>query len=357
MTLSPPDPAVHPPLTGFSHGAGCGCKLSAGELRRVLGAMARPFPTHLDVLVGPGGADDAGVFRLDASTALVQTIDFFTPVVDDARDWGAIAAANALSDVYAMGGRPLTALNIVAWPRDRLPWATLARVLDGAAGVLEGAGCALVGGHSIDDAEPKFGLSVTGLVDPAALLTNDAGRPGDLLVLTKPLGTGVVTTAAKHGTCPDEVLAAAVASMTRLNATAARLALAHGARCATDVTGFGLLGHLGEVVAASGTGAAVDAGALPLLPGVEALVAAGAIAGGTRRNSEDAHHVVWQGRVDEVLRWLACDAQTSGGLLVALPAAAATAFVSDLRAQPGETAQVVGRLTPRPATGPPVTVR
>ncbi len=353
----PTDLPDHPALTGFSHGAGCGCKLSASELRSVLAAMTRPLPTHPDVLVGPAGADDAGVFRIDGSRALVQTVDFFTPVVDDAHDWGAIAAANALSDVYAMGGRPLTALNIVAWPRDRLPWATLAQVLDGAASVLEQAGCALLGGHSIDDAEPKFGLSVTGLVDPATLLTNAAGRPGDVLVLTKPLGTGVVTTAAKQGSSPPEVLATAVASMTRLNATAARLAVAHGARCATDITGFGLMGHLGEVVAASGTDAEVDADALPLLPGVEDLVAAGAIPGGTRRNRDDAGHVTWGDDVDETLRWLACDAQTSGGLLVALPPDAADALVADLRDVPGESAHVVGRLTARGASGPPVLVR
>ncbi|MCB1015746.1 MAG: selenide, water dikinase SelD, partial [Acidimicrobiales bacterium] len=232
---------ARPRLTGFSHGAGCGCKLSAAELAAALGAMTRPLPTGPSVLVGPEGADDAGVFRLDERRALVQTLDFFTPVVDDPGDWGAIAAANALSDVYAMGGTPVTALNIVAWPREGLDLTLLAEVLDGAAGVLDEAGCALVGGHSIDDPEPKFGLSVTGLVDPDAMLTNAGGRPGDVLVLTKPLGTGVVTTAAKQGSCPDGALDAAVRSMTLLNADASRLATAHGARCATDVTGFGLL--------------------------------------------------------------------------------------------------------------------
>lgn len=348
--------ADHPPLTGFSHGAGCGCKLSATELRTALATRVRPAPADPAVLVGPAGSDDAGVYRLDEHRALVQTVDFFTPVVDDPAAWGRIAATNALSDVYAMGGTPLTALNIVAWPRDGLPWATLGAVLDGAAEVLEQARCALVGGHSIDDAEPKFGLSVTGLVDPAALLTNDAGRPGDVLVLTKALGTGIVTTAAKRGDCPHEVLTAAVASMTRRNQVASRLALAHGARCATDVTGFGLVGHLGEVVAASAVGAEVDAAALPLLPGVEALIDAGAVPGGTRRNLDDATHVDW-GRTPAQRRTVAADAQTSGGLLVALPSAAAHDLVAALRAQPGEEAHIVGRLVDARPGGPPVRVR
>lgn len=343
-------------LTAFSHGAGCGCKLSAGELRAALASRARPFPTHADLLVGPAGADDAGVFRIDADRALVQTVDFFTPVVDDPGAWGAIAATNALSDVYAMGGTPLTALNIVAWPRDGLPFALLGAVLDGAADVLDRAGCAVVGGHSIDDPEPKFGCAVTGLVDPGRMLTNDAGRPGDVLVLTKPLGTGLVTTAAKAGTCPPEVLDAAIASMTTLNADAARAAVAHGARCATDVTGFGLVGHLGEVVAASGVGAVVEAAQLPALPGAAALAERGGLAGGTRRNHDDATHVHW-GAVDEAHRWLACDAQTSGGLLVALPPAAVDAFVAELRDQPTGPPTVVGALVERPAEGPPVLVR
>lgn len=344
-----------PRLTAFSHGAGCGCKLSAGELAAALATRTRPLPDHPDLLVGPSGADDAGVFRLDARRALVQTLDFFTPVVDDPGDWGAIAAANALSDVYAMGGVPLTALNIVAWPREGLPLALLGRVLDGAAEVLERAGCALVGGHSVDDPEPKFGLSVTGLVDPDRVLTNAAGRAGDVLVLTKPLGTGVVTTAAKAGHCPPATLAAAVTSMTTLNATAARCAVAHGARCATDVTGFGLLGHLGEVVAASGVDAVVDAGALPLLPGVEALVESGAIAGGTRRNRDDATHVRWGG-VSQARRWLACDAQTSGGLLIAIPPEDAEPLVADLAAE-GPGPAVVGRLVERAGDRPVITVR
>ena len=343
-------------LTAFSHGAGCGCKLSASELRAALATMTRPLPGHPDVLVGPAGADDAGVFRIDGRRALVQTLDFFTPVVDDPGDWGAIAATNALSDVYAMGGVPLTALNIVAWPRDGLPMDLLGRVLDGAAEVLERAGCALVGGHSIDDPEPKFGLSVTGLVDPAALLTNAAGRPGDALVLTKPLGTGVVTTAAKRGECPPDVLAAAVRSMTTLNASAAERAAARGARCATDVTGFGLLGHLSEVVAASGVDALVEAERLPLLPRVEELIVGGAIAGGTRRNRDDARQVRW-GEVAEARRWVACDAQTSGGLLVALAPDAAIALVEDLADGPAGPAVVIGHLLERVGDEPAVTIR
>ncbi|MCB9372465.1 MAG: selenide, water dikinase SelD [Microthrixaceae bacterium] len=352
------DRVARPRLTGFSHGAGCGCKLSAAELAAALGAMTRPLPTGPSVLVGPEGADDAGVFRLDERRALVQTLDFFTPVVDDPGDWGAIAAANALSDVYAMGGTPVTALNIVAWPREGLDLTLLAEVLDGAAGVLDEAGCALVGGHSIDDPEPKFGLSVTGLVDPDAMLTNAGGRPGDVLVLTKPLGTGVVTTAAKQGSCPDGALDAAVRSMTLLNADASRLATAHGARCATDVTGFGLLGHLAEVVSASGVGAVVEAARLPLLPGASALAEQGTVPGGTRRNREGTA-VSWGDGVDEARRWLACDAQTSGGLLVAIAPSRAPGLLDapgiGRRAPPSHR---VARRAPalpgraRPVTGP-----
>lgn len=342
-------------LTAYSHGAGCGCKLSSRELRAALGAMRVPLPTGDNVLVGPAGSDDAGVYRLDDRRALVQTVDFFTPVVDDARTWGRIAATNALSDVYAMGGTPVTALNIVAWPRDGLPWSMLAEVLDGAAEVLATAGCALLGGHSIDDAEPKFGLSVTGLVDPARLLTNDAGRPGDALVLTKPLGTGVVTTAAKRGSCPTEVLDAAIAAMTMLNAVAGELAVAHGARCATDVTGFGLVGHLSEVVTASGVGAEIDSAALPLLPGVAGL-ATTTVSGGTTRNLADTDHVDW-GTTPEHLRVLACDAQTSGGLLVALPRPQAEAYAAALAERSGEEAHLVGRLVSPPDHGPTVRVR
>ncbi len=305
-------------LTSFSHGAGCACKLASAELADALGQMrVTGLADDPDVLVGFAGGDDAGVYRLGPDLALVHTADFFTPIVDDPADWGRIAAANALSDVYAMGGRPVTALNLVAWPRETLPFALLAAVLDGAGEVLRAAGCALVGGHSIDDAEPKYGLAVTGVVHPDHVTTNAAARPGDTLVLTKPLGTGVVTTALKRGEVPPDALSAAVASMTALNAAAAEAARAGGVRAVTDVTGFGLVGHLTEMARASGVAAEISADALPVLPHVRGLIAAGMVPGGTRRNLADTAHVDW-GATSEDDRILLCDAQTSGGLLLAV---------------------------------------
>ncbi|MCB1005871.1 MAG: selenide, water dikinase SelD [Acidimicrobiales bacterium] len=305
-------------LTEFSRGAGCGCKLSAAELRSALDAMRVPLPTRPEVMVDPSSADDAGVFRLGDDVALVQTLDFFTPIVDDPATWGRIAATNALSDVWAMGGRPITALNIVAWPRAALGWELLGEVLDGAASVLADAGCALVGGHSIDDDEPKFGLSVTGVVHPEQLLTNDAAQPGDRLVLTKPLGVGVLTTAVKRGLAGRAAEDRAVDWMCHPNRSAAEAAVAAGIRCATDVTGFGLVGHLSEVLRASGAAAELEVASVPVIDGVRELVEAGAVAGGSQRNLDDTDHVDWAG-VTTTDAVVLCDAQTSGGLLLAVP--------------------------------------
>ncbi len=237
-----------------------------------------------DLLVGAAEGDDAAVLRLDDERALVLTTDFFTPIVDDAREWGRIAAANALSDVYAMGGRPIMALNLTAWPGDTLPLSLLAEVLRGGASVAAAAGCLVVGGHTIDDPEPKYGMAVVGLAAPGRLFTIDAARPGDTLVLTKAIGTGVVATAHKRGGASDDVLAAAVASMTTLNAAASEAALACGVVAATDVTGFSLLGHLHRMLRASGCAAVIDASAVPLLPGALELTSAGYVSGGTRNN-------------------------------------------------------------------------
>ena len=273
---------------------------------------------HPDLLVGLDQPDDAGVYRLASGIALVQTVDFFTPVVDDPFDWGRIAAANALSDVYAMGGAPLTALSIVGWPRDELPLDLLAEVQRGGATVLGDAGCTLVGGHSIDDREPKYGLAVTGIVDPAAMMTNSAARVGDRLVLTKPLGTGIISTAIKRDRATQEQVEAAVEVMTTLNGAAAQAALASGVQAATDVTGFGLLGHLSEVVQASSVGARIDHRWVPLLPGVEELAAEGVVPGGTNRNLTSAAETTRFEGLGEVLQLVLADAQTSGGLLLAV---------------------------------------
>jgi selenide,water dikinase len=273
-----------------------------------------------DLLVGGMEGDDAAVLRLDDQRALVLTTDFFTPIVDDPRDWGRIAAANALSDVYAMGGRPLLALNLTAWPGETLPLEILADVLRGGAAVAAEAGCLVVGGHTIDDPEPKYGMAVTGIASPSHLLTIDRARAGDTLVLTKPVGTGVVATAHKRGAAPDDVLAAAVASMTTLNAAACEAALAAGVRAATDVTGFSLLGHLHRLLRASGASAVVNALSVPLLPGALELTAAGFVSGGTRNNM--AYLEPWASfspGVPADVAVLLQDAQTSGGLLLATP--------------------------------------
>jgi selenide, water dikinase len=308
------------PLTSLSHGAGCGCKLPAAAIGPLLARVPRG-PSDPNVLVGFDTADDAGVYRLRDDLALVHTVDFFTPIVDDPYDFGRIAATNALSDIYAMGADPVSALNLVAFSLAELGEDVLVEILRGGADVAAQAGVAILGGHSIEDAEPKFGMAVTGVVHPDAVLTNAGGRPGDALVLTKPLGAGAISTALKRGV-PRVDLTPAVEVMTTLNRDGAAAARAAGAHAMTDVTGFGLLGHLHELAEASGVAAEIEAAAVPAITGVRALLAdadGSAIAGGTRRNREyaDAFASFADG-VDEASRWLVCDAMTSGGLLVAL---------------------------------------
>jgi selenide,water dikinase len=281
---------------------------------------------HPDLLVGIRRSDDAGVFRLTDDLALVQTVDFFTPIVDEAYDWGRIAAANALSDVYAMGGTPITALQIVGWPRDGLAFETLADVLEGGASILEAAGCALAGGHTIDDPEPKYGLAVTGLIHPDDLVTNAGAQPGDVLVLTKPIGTGLIATAIKRGNATSAQRNEAVETMSTLNAGAAAAMRRVGANAATDVTGFGLLGHLTELIRASHVSAELNAAAVPLLGGVMDLAAAGVVPGGTQRNLTSVSRSTDFGDVDETMQLVLADAQTSGGLLVAVDAPLEKAF-------------------------------
>ncbi len=310
-------------LTQFSHGAGCGCKLAAQDLERILGGI--DYPTHPNLLVGFDRADDAGVFRLREDLALVQTVDFFTPTVDDPYDFGRIAAANALSDVYAMGGEPITALNLVAFPLTQLGPDVVQLILRGGAEVAAAAGARIVGGHSIDDPEPKYGMAVTGTVHPDRVLTNAGGRAGDVLVLTKPLGVGVIATAAKRGGAQVATLSAAVEVMTTLNRSASRAAIAAGAHAATDVTGFGLLGHLHELARASGVAAEVDARAVPVIADAMRLIADDRlVCGGSARNRQHAERFTdWDEHLGEATRRLLCDAMTSGGLLVALPPARA----------------------------------
>ena len=306
-------------LTSLSHGAGWGCKLPAAALGPLLSGL--PRTANPDVLVGFDTSDDAGVVRVRDDLAIVTTADFFTPIVDDPFDFGRIAATNALSDIYAMGASPVSALNLVAFSLDALGGEVLAEILRGAAAVADDAGIPIVGGHSIDDAEPKFGWAVTGVVDPDAVITNAGGRVGDAVVLTKPLGAGAVSTALKRGNS-SAPLAEAVRVMTTLNADGARAALAAGVHGMTDVTGFGLLGHLHELALASGVAASVDAASVPAIDGVVELLSdpeERAVAGGTRRNRAHAEEFAsFADDVPEALRWLVCDAMTSGGLLAAV---------------------------------------
>ena len=307
-----------PALTSLSHGAGCGCKLSAADLRPIVATL--PRSTDPRVLVAADTADDAGVVRLTPELALIHTADFFTPIVDDPYAFGRIAATNALSDVYAMGGEPVSALNLVAWPLEALGGDVLAEVLRGGSDAAGAAGAAIVGGHSIDDPEPKYGMAVTGIVHPDAILTNAGGRAGDTLVLTKPLGAGTVATAIKRGLADPALVERAVAVMTTLNAEGARRARAAGAHALTDVTGFGLLGHTHELAEASGLAAEIDADAVPAIDGVLDLLSdERALAGGSRRNRGDADGWTTWGEVDPARARLVCDAMTSGGLLAAVP--------------------------------------
>ncbi len=297
-------------LTQFARGGGCACKIPAGELEEIVaGLVGLDSP---DLLVGLDDGDDAAAVRIEGGVAVLSTADFFTPVVDDAYDWGRIAAANALSDVYAMGGRPILAINLVGWPRDTLPTELLREVLRGGLDVATAAGCPVAGGHSIDDPEPKYGMAVTGVADPARLLRNDAARAGMPLSLSKPLGVGVLNNRHKS---TGVVFPQAVESMAALNDRASRDALAAGVEAATDVTGFGLLGHLYKMVRASGVSAVIDSASVPYLDDAREALRDGFVSGGTRRNLDWVRpHVSSTVGEDELL--LLADAQTSGGLLM-----------------------------------------
>lgn len=308
-------------LTQYAHGGGCACKIPPGELEDVVRGLtgAAPRDPVGELLVGLDDGDDAAAVRIGGvgsggGLALIATTDFFTPVVDDPYDWGRIAATNALSDVYAMGGRPVVAVNLLGWPRDVLPFELVSEVLRGGLDVCGTAGCHLAGGHSVDDPEPKYGLAVTGVADPNRLLRNDAGKPGVPLSLTKPLGVGVLNSRHKN---TGETFPEAIAVMTTLNADAARAAVDAGAECATDITGFGLLGHLHKLARASGVTAVIDSAAVPYIDGARDALAQGYVSGGTRRNLDWVAPHVDLSAVDEDEALLLADAQTSGGLLIA----------------------------------------
>lgn len=299
-------------LTGYARGGGCACKIPPGELEEAVRGLTGQAGDQ--VLVGLDDGDDAAAVLIRADLAVLSTADFFTPVVDDAYDWGRIAAANALSDIYAMGGRPVVAVNLLGWPRDALPLDLLTEVLRGGLDVASAAGCPVIGGHSIDDPEPKYGMAVTGVADPNRLLRNDAARPGLPLTLTKPIGVGLLNNRHKQ---TGEVFAEAVAIMTRLNRDAATAALAANIDAATDVTGFGLLGHLHKMCRASGVGAIIDRAAVPVVDGAREALRDGFVSGGTRRNLDWVRpHLRTASGVGEDDLLLLADAQTSGGLLV-----------------------------------------
>jgi selenide,water dikinase len=341
-------------LTDRARAAGCAGKLGPADLSRILRAL--PPATHPDLLVGTATSDDAGVYRLTPDLALVQTVDFFSPMVDDAYTFGEIAAANALSDVWAMGGEPRTALNVTCFPQKDVPLEVLGEILRGGLAKAAEAGVVVVGGHTVIDEEVKFGMAVTGVIHPDRILRNVGAEAGDAIVLTKPLGTGIVTTAVKRGAAAAEALAAAVASMTTLNAAAARTLGDFRVHACTDVTGFGLLGHAYEMASGSGVRIGFVADRLPLIPGARELAAEGHLTGGCRRNREWlADKVTVAPTVPPDVAELAWDPQTSGGLLVAVPSPDAASLVSALTAAGVRAAVQVGTVQRRD-DGPWVTL-
>ncbi len=331
-------------LTRYTQGLGCACKIRPQYLERVLQNM--PAITDPNVLVEASACDDAAVYRINDHTAVVQTVDFFTPVVDDPWSFGAIAAANALSDIYAMGAKPLFALNIVGFPSNRLPEQVLRDILKGASDKAAEAGISILGGHTIEDPEPKFGMVVTGIIHPENILTNIGAQPGDVLVLTKPIGTGIISTAVKRNMADGEIARKAFEVMSTLNNGAAEAMEGFNVHACTDVTGFGLLGHLSEMVGDTNVSCEIDATRIPLIEGTEELVLAGAVPGGTRNNMAFvASRVEWPPHIPDHLKLMLCDAQTSGGLLVALPPDQAAIYCQKLQEKSSFAACIIGNFT------------
>lgn len=331
-------------LTSLTTKGGCGCKIGPADLARVLTMLPRGEKDP-NLLVGLETSDDAGVYKLADDLALVQTVDFFTPIVDEPYDFGQIAAANAISDIYAMGGRPLTALNIVAFPIRQLDRSILAEILRGASDKMKEAGVTLVGGHSIDDQEPKFGLAVTGIVHPDRVRTNAGARPQDRLILTKPIGVGIMTTAIKKDKLSADEIRHVTRVMTTLNKTAAEVMEGYPVHACTDVTGFGLLGHASEMAKASGVGIVVNRAGVPVLPRVRELALEGAVPGGTKNNYSHVEDIVhFPESMDQIDRLILCDAVTSGGLLISVDASRADDLLDALR-KAGVDAHMIGYTT------------
>jgi len=347
--MDPNQPSINerPRLTSLSTKAGCGCKIGPGELSGILQSIPAT-KRHPNLLVGIETNDDAGVYQLSDELALVQTVDFFTPIVDDPYDFGQIAAANAISDIYAMGGTPLTVLNLVGFPISKLDRSVLAEILRGAAEKVCEAGATLVGGHSIDDPEPKFGLAVTGTVHPQRILTNAGAKPGDQLILTKPIGAGILTTGIKRDKLSAEEITHVTSVMTTLNRVAAEVMVKFRVNACTDITGFGLLGHALEMARGSGCGIQLNRSLIPILPRVKELAADGVIPGGTKNNFRFvAAHVDFPDSMDELDRLILCDAMTSGGLLISVASEDALVLLDSLRVA-GVNAVAIGEVSSSP---------
>lgn len=336
-------------LTKFTHGLGCACKLRPQALERILADLPRPHDAR--VLVGAESSDDAAVFQLRNDLAVVQTVDFFTPIVDDPYHFGAIAAANSLSDIYAMGGEPLFALSVVGFPSNRLPMSVLQQILRGAADKAAEAGISIIGGHTVDDTEPKYGLAVTGVVHPERILTNNRARVGDKLILTKPIGTGIIATAIKRQLAGADITRRVIDLMSTLNRAAARVLVAFNVSAVTDVTGFGLLGHLKEMTVGSKVNARLAASAVPILKEAVEFAVAGTIPGGTENNLDYVQpYVDWGAGIANITRIVLADAQTSGGLLIAVEPTQADRLVNELQAAGVDAAAVIGTII-EPGTG------
>jgi selenide,water dikinase len=333
-----------PRLTALAHGGGCGCKLSPALLHDLLHGLAPAMNDFPGLLVGTETSDDAAVFRLNGTQALVATTDFFTPIVDDAYDFGRIAAANALSDVYAMGGTPLFALAVLGMPLGKLPVESVREILAGGASICAKAGIPVAGGHSIDSAEPIYGLVALGTVHPEKVLRNSGAKDGDALILTKAIGVGIYSAALKKEGLKPEFYEAMLASTTQLNDTGGNLAEADGVHAATDVTGFGVLGHALEMASGSGLRLRIDHGAVPLLPGVEQLALDGIATGAATRNWESYGALVTRpASLADHWRMMLCDPQTSGGLLIAVAPEGASALLGRLKRRGFDNANIIGR--------------
>ncbi|MFO7525720.1 MAG: selenide, water dikinase SelD [Ignavibacteriaceae bacterium] len=332
-------------LTRYTHGLGCACKLRPQLLEEIIKKL--PVPADKNILVGANSSDDAAVYRLDDNTAVVQTVDFFTPIVDNPFDFGAIAAANSLSDIYAMGGKPLFALNIVGFPSSRLPITVLEEILKGAQNIADKAGIYVIGGHTVDDTEPKFGWSVTGVIHPDKVVTNSSAKAGDVLILTKPIGTGILSTALKQNMLDDNSILELKNTMIELNKSAADAMMETGVNSCTDITGFGLLGHLLEMMNASNTAAVIEMNKVPLLHKVLELAVSGIIPGGTRKNHEHTFkHVKYSNEISELKQLVLNDAQTSGGLLISVPENKADILITGLKKRKVLIAEIIGRVVP-----------